>query len=104
MPWHECKSINNHKRFISFPVAVMRLGKKKEKDKEAEIRSVDGIIRLICLSKGQAPLKGWLNIKLIIERISDGFAGCLSVWILEDPPWVNVKAEVFFVIFDDFSK
>ena len=36
----------------------MRLGKKKEKDKEAEIRSVDGIIRLICLSKGQAPLKG----------------------------------------------
>jgi hypothetical protein len=36
---------------------VMRLGKKKEKDKEAEIRSVDGIIRLICLSKGQAPLK-----------------------------------------------
>ena len=64
---HECKSINNHKRFISFPVAVMRLGKKKEKDKEAEIRSVDGIIRLICLSKGQAPLKGWLNIKLIIS-------------------------------------
>ena len=53
----------------------MRLGKKKEKDKEAEIRSVDGIIRLICLSKGQAPLKGWLNIKLIIERISDGFGG-----------------------------
>ena len=36
----------------------MRLGKKKEKDKELEIRSVDGITRLICLSKGQAPLKG----------------------------------------------
>ena len=38
--------------------AVMRLGKKKDKDKEAEIRSVDGITRLICLSKSQAPLKG----------------------------------------------
>lgn len=36
---------------------VMRLGKKKEKDKESEMRSVDGIIRLICLSKGQTPLK-----------------------------------------------
>ena len=36
----------------------MRLGKKKDKDKEAEIRSVDGITRLICLSKSQAPLKG----------------------------------------------
>ena len=72
----------------------MRLGKKKEKDKEAEIRSVDGIIRLICLSKGQAPLKGWLNIKLIIERISDGFVGWLSVWILEDPPRVNVMGQM----------
>ena len=36
----------------------MRLGKKKDKDKEAEIKSVDGITRLICLSKSQAPLKG----------------------------------------------
>ena len=40
----------------------MRLGKKKEKDKELEIRSVDGITRLICLSKGQAPLKGIVSI------------------------------------------
>jgi hypothetical protein len=38
--------------------AVMRLGKKKEKDKESEMRTVDGITRLICLSKGQTPLKG----------------------------------------------
>ena len=36
----------------------MRLGKKKDKDKEAEIKIVDGITRLICLSKGQAQLKG----------------------------------------------
>jgi len=48
---------------------VMRLGKKKDKDKEAEIRSVDGITRLICLSKGQAPLKvhidgiEWMGVK-----------------------------------------
>ena len=44
----------------------MRLGKKKEKDKELEIRSVDGITRLICLSKGQAPLKGALYTKVSI--------------------------------------
>lgn len=36
----------------------MRLGKKKDKDKEAEIRSVESITRLICLSKGQVPLRG----------------------------------------------
>jgi len=48
---------------------VMRLGKKKDKDKEAEIRSVDGITRLICLSKSQAPLKvhidgiEWMGVK-----------------------------------------
>merc|ERR1712223_929886 len=48
---------------------VMRLGKKKDKDKEAEIRSVDGITRLICPSKGQAPLKvhidgiEWMGVK-----------------------------------------
>jgi hypothetical protein len=40
--------------------AVMRLGKRKEKEKDpAEVKSqgVDGITRLICLSKGQNPLK-----------------------------------------------
>ena len=39
----------------------MRLGKRKEKEKDpAEVKSqgVDGITRLICLSKGQNPLKG----------------------------------------------
>ncbi len=37
----------------------MRLGKKKDKqDKESEMKSVDSITRLICLSKGQTPLKG----------------------------------------------
>ena len=44
----------------------MRLGKKKDKDKEAEIRSVDGITRLICLSKGQAPLKGKISILITV--------------------------------------
>lgn len=48
---------------------VMRLGKKKEKDKELEIRSVDGITRLICLSKGQAPLKGALYTKVSISQV-----------------------------------
>mgnify|MGYP001492007258 CR=1 FL=1 len=47
----------------------MRLGKKKEKDKELEIRSVDGITRLICLSKGQAPLKGALYTKVSISQV-----------------------------------
>ena len=46
----------------------MRLGKKKDKDKEAEIRSVDGITRLICLSKSQAPLKG-KNLQDFIHTI-----------------------------------
>ena len=40
--------------------AVMRLGKKREKDSSTEVKSqtVDGITRLICLSKAQSPLKG----------------------------------------------
>jgi hypothetical protein len=40
--------------------AVMRLGKRKDKEKDpSEVKSqgVDGITRLICLSKGQNPLK-----------------------------------------------
>ena len=39
----------------------MRLGKRKEKEKdhaEAKTQGVDGITRLICLSKGHNPLKG----------------------------------------------
>ena len=39
----------------------MRLGKRKDKEKDpSEVKSqgVDGITRLICLSKGQNPLKG----------------------------------------------
>ena len=45
----------------------MRLGKRKEKEKDpADVKSqgVDGITRLICRSKGQNPLKG--NDKNII--------------------------------------
>ena len=48
----------------------MRLGKKKDKDKEAEIRSVDAITRLICLSKGQAPLKGMIKVQKLISLLS----------------------------------
>ena len=39
----------------------MRLGKRKDKEKdpsEVKTQGVDGITRLICLSKGQNPLKG----------------------------------------------
>jgi len=39
----------------------MRLGKKKEKESGGDghkSQSVDGITRLICLLKGQTPLKG----------------------------------------------
>ena len=39
----------------------MRLGKRKEKEKDhSELKShgAEGITRLICLSKGQNPLKG----------------------------------------------
>ena len=56
----------------------MRLGKRKEKEKDpAEVKSqgVDGITRLICLSKGQNPLKGTelLNLLyLIVTYICDG--------------------------------
>ena len=45
----------------------MRLGKRKEKEKDpSEVKSqgVDGITRLICLSKGQNPLKGTYNWNL----------------------------------------
>ena len=44
-----------------FPLpAVIRLGKKKEKDPSADVKSqtVEGITRLICLSKAQTPLRG----------------------------------------------
>ena len=50
----------------NFFSAVMRLGKRKEKEKDpAEVKSqgVDGITRLICLSKGQNPLKGIIKLK-----------------------------------------
>ena len=39
----------------------MRLGKKKEKDSASDhvkSQSVEGITRLICLSKAQTPLRG----------------------------------------------
>ena len=37
----------------------MRLGKRKEKEHpELKSQDVEGITRLICLSKGQNPLKG----------------------------------------------
>ncbi|XP_059086974.1 phosphofurin acidic cluster sorting protein 2-like [Tigriopus californicus] len=53
------------------PKTVMRLGKKKEKDGTNDVKSqsVDGITRLICLSKAQNPLKvhidglEWLGVK-----------------------------------------
>ena len=41
-----------------FGTAVMRIGKRKEKDKESGEARVDGVTRLICLSKGHSPLKG----------------------------------------------
>lgn len=44
-----------------FVVAVMRLGKKKEKEKENEPKNqtVDGVARLICSAKTHnIPLKG----------------------------------------------
>lgn len=50
----------------------MRLGKRKEKEKDpSEVKSqgVDGITRLICLSKGQNPLKGKYrsNVKIVTK-------------------------------------
>ena len=50
--------------FLSAFTAVMRLGKRKEKEKDhSELKSqgVEGITRLICLSKGQNPLKGIIH-------------------------------------------
>jgi len=42
---------------------VMRLGKRKDKERGelAEISKVEGITRLICLSKGQSPLKVFID-------------------------------------------
>ena len=45
----------------------MRLGKRKEKEKDhSELKShgAEGITRLICLSKGQNPLKGMYHYYL----------------------------------------
>ena len=45
-----------------YVAAVMRLGKKKEKsDADVKSQTVDGITRLICLSKAQTPLRGKSN-------------------------------------------
>ena len=44
------------------PKAVMRLGKKKQdKDTSGEARIVDVVTRLICLSKGQSPLRVFID-------------------------------------------
>ena len=44
------------------PKAVMRLGKKKQdKETSGEARMVEGVTRLICLSKGQSPLKVFID-------------------------------------------
>lgn len=43
---------------VIFSTRPLRLGKKKMEPKEKEVKSVEGISRLICLSKGHnAPLK-----------------------------------------------
>lgn len=51
----------------------MRLGKKKEKDKDGEKEQcIDGIARLICSAKQShpAPLRGKLNLHERIKRIN----------------------------------
>ena len=48
----------------------MRLGKRKEKEKDhSELKSqgVEGITRLICLSKGQNPLKGMIDYNFVCD-------------------------------------
>merc|ERR1712029_969329 len=40
--------------------AVMRIGKRKDKE-SGETRVIDGVTRLICLSKGQSPLKVYID-------------------------------------------
>lgn len=50
---------------------VMRLGKKKEKDRELEKQWIDGIARLICSPKQShpIPLRGTNGIFLIIMTV-----------------------------------
>jgi phosphofurin acidic cluster sorting protein 2 len=46
---------------INFITAVMRLGKKKEKEKESDAKNqvIEGVTRLICSAKAHnVPLKG----------------------------------------------
>lgn len=47
--------------------AVMRLGKKKEKDRELEKQCIDGIARLICSPKQShpVPLRGEFGVRFI---------------------------------------
>ena len=72
----------------------MRLGKKKDKDKEAEIRSVDGITRLICLSKSQAPLKG-KNLQDFIHTMRLNTLSDRHIWTI-----VNLSYEREFLEFE----
>ena len=72
----------------------MRLGKKKDKDKEAEIRSVDGITRLICLSKSQAPLKG-KNLQDFIHTMRLNTLWNRHIWTI-----VNLSYEREFLEFE----
>ena len=49
----------------------MRLGKRKEKEhQELKSQDVEGITRLICLSKGQNPLKGICKLFLFLDFFS----------------------------------
>ena len=60
----------------------MRLGKRKEKEKESEPKSqvVEGVSRLICSAKTHSvPLKGIISIGLIYN-----FVVLVCIQILED--------------------
>ena len=48
--------------FVLYSFAVMRLGKKKEKDRDLEKEQyVEGVARLICSPKQSHPLRGILK-------------------------------------------
>ena len=78
---------------LSFNSAVMRLGKKKEKDRDGDKeRCIDNVARLICSPKQHlAPLRGKyraIQMKLNKELIRN-FNICLV--LIDGTEWTGVK-------------
>lgn len=81
-----------------FRSAVMRLGKKKEKDREIEKQCIDGISRLICSPKQShpIPLRGKLIslnlcIFVLFSQLNELCAPNIYTVYIDGTEWTGVK-------------